>query len=190
MTRFWALAWGVALALVLSASPASARTWYVKPDSTGDVPTISVAVDSAAAQGDTVLLADGTFTGPGNREVDCLDKALTIASESGDPEACIIDCGYPPICGVRLVALYFRESSHGNPRLEGVTIRDGCGGVICDAGSAPVISNCIIWGNSDPTGIGHNSQIINSDYADIFNSCIQGWRFTALNNNINSMFFF
>ena len=134
-------------ALVLTQSPASARTWYVKPDSTGDVPTISVAVDSAAAQGDTVLLADGVFEGPGNREADCQDKAITIASESGDPEACIIDCGYPPICGVRLVALYFRESSHGSPRLEGVTIRDGCGGVVCDVGSAPVIVNCIFRGH-------------------------------------------
>jgi len=134
-------------ALILATGTAWPRTWYVKPDSTGDVPTISVAVDSAAAQVDTVLLADGIFEGTGNREVDCLDKAVTIVSESGDPEACIIDCGYPPVCNERLVALYFRESSHGTPRLEGVTIRDGCGGVICDVGSAPVISNCIFRDN-------------------------------------------
>ena len=148
MTRSWASAALLpAMLLLIHPSHTSARTWYVKPDSTGDVPTISVAVDSAATEGDTVLLADGIFTGPGNREVDCLDKALTIASESGDPETCIIDCGSPPICGVRLVALYFRESSHGTPRLEGVTIRDGCGGVVCDVGSAPVITNCIFRGH-------------------------------------------
>lgn len=84
-----------AAVLLLAAAPAISRTWYVKPDSTGDVPTIGIAVDSAAAEGDTVLLADGIFTGAGNKEVDCQDKALTIVSESGDPEACIIDCGVP-----------------------------------------------------------------------------------------------
>ena len=133
--------------LLLCSSAALARTWYVKPDSTGDVSTIQVAVDSAAAEGDTVLLADGTFTGEGNHEVDCLDKALTIVSESGNPELCVIDCGTPPVCNQALVGLYFRESVHGSPRLEGVTIRDGCGGVICDTGSAPVISNCIFRDN-------------------------------------------
>lgn len=41
----------VAAALLLVACQAFARTWYVKPDSTADVPTISVAVDSAASVG-------------------------------------------------------------------------------------------------------------------------------------------
>jgi hypothetical protein len=137
----------VLMVLLGYSSVALARTWYVRPDGTGDVPTIAVAVDSAAAEGDTVLLADGTFTGEGNKEVDCLDKALTIVSESGNAELCIIDCGTPPVCNELLVALYFRESAHGVPRLEGVTIKDGCGGVICDSGSAPVISNCIFRDN-------------------------------------------
>lgn len=131
----------------LCSSAASARTWYVKPDGTGDVPTIQVAVDSAAAEGDTVLLADGTFAEEGNREIDCFDKALAIVSESGNPELCVIDCGIPLPCSEGLVGIYFRESAHGSPRLEGVTIRDGCGAVICDTGSAPVISNCIFRGN-------------------------------------------
>jgi hypothetical protein len=64
---------------------------------------------------------------------------------------------------------------------------DGTGGIDTGDGNCHIsINNCIIWGNSDPTGVGHNAQIINSDYADIFNSCIQGWRFTAINNNIDS----
>jgi predicted outer membrane repeat protein len=50
------------LILQVSAS-ASARTWHVEPDGTGDVPSIKAAVDSAAAEGDTVLLANGTFAG-------------------------------------------------------------------------------------------------------------------------------
>jgi hypothetical protein len=134
-------------AICFTPSPASARTWYVKPDSTGDVPTISVAVDSAAAEGDTVLLADGTFEGAGNRMVDCLDKALVIASASGNPEACIIDCGGVSSASQEKAAFYFRESANGTPRLEGVTITGCCGGVICDAEAAPEIVNCIFWDN-------------------------------------------
>jgi hypothetical protein len=133
--------------MLLCYSSPLARTWYVKPDGTGDVPTIQAAVDSAAAQGDTVLLANGTFMGEGNYEVDCFDKAPAIISESGNPELCIIDCGTPPACNAALVGIYFRESVHGSPRLEGVTVRDGCGGVVCKAGSAPVISNCIFRDN-------------------------------------------
>ena len=132
-------------ALALTPGPASARTWYVKPDSTGDVPTISVAVDSAAAQGDTVLLADGVFEGAGNREVDCLDKAVTIISESGDPEACIIDGGGWSF--VPKTAFYFRESPYGPARLEGVTITGFCQGILCDTASCPVIANCVFLDN-------------------------------------------
>ncbi len=127
-------------------SAASARSWYVKPDGSGDVPAIKVAVDSAAAQGDTILLANGTFTGAENRGVDCLDKALTIISESGDPGLCVIDCGHAGP-GDDLTALYFRVSEHGVPRLEGVTIAGACGGVICDTSSCPVIANCVFRDN-------------------------------------------
>jgi hypothetical protein len=118
----------------------------VKPDSTGDVPTISAAVDSAAAQGDTVVLGNGTFTGAGNREVDCLDKAVVISSKRGDPNLCTIDLGttYP---GDINTALHFRASQNGIARLEGITIENGCMAVICHEVSAPVISNCVFRDN-------------------------------------------
>lgn len=138
----------VLMVLLGCSSVALARTWYVRPDGTGDVPTIAVAVDSAAAEGDTVLLADGTFAGEGNREVDCLDKALTIISETGNPGLCIIDCGCcGEACFERCVGFYFRASEHGTPRLEGVTITGACGGVICDTSSCPEIVDCIFQDN-------------------------------------------
>jgi len=43
------------------AGPASSRTWYVKQDGSGDVPTIQAAVDSAAV-GDVILVAPGRYT--------------------------------------------------------------------------------------------------------------------------------
>src|SRR5690242_5154576 len=54
-----------------------------------DQPTIQAGID-AAAPGDTVLVADGVYTGPGNRDL-ILNKAITLASEHG-MAACTIDC--------------------------------------------------------------------------------------------------
>jgi hypothetical protein len=70
--------------------PAAAAIWHVNPAGTGDVPTIQAAVN-VAADGDEILLADGTFTGLNNRRVDLLGKRVIIRSESGYTAACIID---------------------------------------------------------------------------------------------------
>ena len=80
------------LALLITATSLSAADWYVKPDRTGDAATIQAAVD-AAAPGDTILLADGTFTGDGNRDIFVYAKPLLFMSESLDPDLCVIDCG-------------------------------------------------------------------------------------------------
>lgn len=55
-----------------------------------DQPTILAAV-TAAASGDEIVLADGIYTGAGNREVGITGKAITIRSASGDPTLCAID---------------------------------------------------------------------------------------------------
>ncbi len=69
---------------------ATARTWTIEPDGTGDAPTIQAGVDSAAVA-DTVLLASGVFTGVGNHDIDLLGKAITVTSEAGAAST-IIDC--------------------------------------------------------------------------------------------------
>ncbi|HMB70713.1 MAG TPA: right-handed parallel beta-helix repeat-containing protein [bacterium] len=79
------------LILVLGAEPAPADSYLIAPDGSGDFPTIQAAVD-AASGGDEILLEDGTFLGPGNRDVDYLGKAVTIRSRSGNRSACVIDC--------------------------------------------------------------------------------------------------
>jgi hypothetical protein len=77
--------------ILIVPSLAAARTWYIKADGTGDAPTIGAGADSAAA-GDTLLLADGLYTGEGNSQVLIYNSTLYIKSESNDPEACVIDC--------------------------------------------------------------------------------------------------
>ncbi|MFH1313124.1 MAG: hypothetical protein ABIJ00_07815 [Candidatus Eisenbacteria bacterium] len=80
-----------AVMILALACSSAAETWYITPDGTGDAPSIQAGIDSAAA-GDLVLLADGVYTGTGNRDIVFYTKAVTVRSENGDPDLCIIDC--------------------------------------------------------------------------------------------------
>ncbi|MBM3286346.1 MAG: hypothetical protein FJY88_03190 [Candidatus Eisenbacteria bacterium] len=82
------------LALVLSAIPIAtpeAETLVVYPDGSGSYPTIQAAI-AAANWGDIVELAYGRFTGDGNRDLHFYGKPITLRSQSGHAETCIIDC--------------------------------------------------------------------------------------------------
>lgn len=108
-------------------------------------PTIQAAMDDAS-EGDTIRVADGTYTGEGNFDLDFKGKAITVRSENG-PENCIID-------GQReRRAFDFHSGEDENSVLDGFTIANGFtgesggGGIRCTA-SSPKITNCIIVGNS------------------------------------------
>jgi len=78
--------------LILSPAATDARIWVVNPEGTGDAPTIAAAVDSAFYMDDIIELADGIYSGVGNRDITNNSKNVMIRSQSGNPEACIIDC--------------------------------------------------------------------------------------------------
>jgi len=105
-------------AILLTCSVSHSTTIHV-PD---DQPTIQAGIN-AASSGDTVLVANGTYSGPGNREIDFLGKAIVVRSASGDPELCIVDAaGDEPYSG-----FYFHSGEDSTSVLEGFTIMNGVG---------------------------------------------------------------
>src|SRR5678816_2280426 len=136
VTRMRNRLFAVAVALLVLPATVLAATWTVKPDGTGDSPSIQAAI-VAASNGDVILLTDGTFTGAANRNFSYDKKAITIESVNG-PTATIIDCG-----GLQGARFLRRETE--TSVLRGVTIVNASIGIECRPGS-PLIENCVITG--------------------------------------------
>jgi len=83
--------------LCLSASAATIRVATSGSNTTGNgsflapFATIQKAVDTAL-NGDVVLVAAGTYSGAGNRDINLLGKVITVKSSSG-PSQTILDLG-------------------------------------------------------------------------------------------------
>ena len=109
-----------------------------------DYPSIQAAID-AALDGDRIIVADGTYTGEGNKNLDLKEKAITVRSENG-PDNCIIDCENDGR------GFYLHGGEEGGPVISGFSIKNGladCGGGIYCINGSPTISNCIIIGNAE-----------------------------------------
>jgi len=137
----------IAIFLYLNLNAAYAVTIWVPSEQ----PTIQAGID-AASDGDTVLIADGTYTGTGNKEIDFKGKAITVKSENG-PTKSIIDCQGSG----RGFYLHSDEGSHSV--LSGFTIKNGfaeIGGGIYQVSwvDKMTISNCIITNNTAVKGGG------------------------------------
>ncbi|MHC4501237.1 MAG: choice-of-anchor Q domain-containing protein, partial [Planctomycetota bacterium] len=104
---------------------------------------IQAAID-AADDYDMVLVADGIYTGDGNRDIDFGGKAITVKSENG-LENCIIDCNASEEEHHR--GFSFANWESRDSVLDGFTIINGYspmgGGIYC-RGSSPTIANCTI----------------------------------------------
>ena len=112
----------------------------------GDYPTIQAGID-AAVNRDTVLVADGTYTGPGNKDIDFTGKAIVVMSENG-ANNCVIDCQN------HARGFYFHSYETSNSVVDGFTIINGLvnyysnpqymgAGIYC-GNSSPTITRCHI----------------------------------------------
>ncbi len=120
----------------------------------GDQLTIQGGIDTAVA-GDTVLVADGTYTGDGNRNIDFNGKAITVMSENG-AESCVIDC--EGSTGNYHRGIIFQNDENEYSTIQGFTIKNGYNeyygaGIYCYYAS-PTIRNCTITENSADYGGG------------------------------------
>jgi parallel beta-helix repeat protein len=180
------------LAMLCLPGPLIAGTTRNVPS--GPYPTIQSAI-TACVDGDTVLVADGTYTGFGNKNLSFLGKAITVKSQNG-PGVTIIDCeldgrgfhfftgetsksvvdGFTITNGLRVVfggGIYCHNSSPTimNCVVSGNRSYDG-GGILC-RDSSPTIVNCIITGN-EATNLGGGIHCRDSSSPNILNCMIAG----------------
>jgi len=133
------------------------RTFYVP----SDYNTIQAAINDAN-NGYVIMVEDGIYSGPGNRDIDFLGKAITVRSQNG-PKTCIIDCNGSESEPHRGFFFHCGEDEHAI--IDGLTIMNGYappveyhfdsrtyryweGGAIFCYGSSPTIVNCRLMNNS------------------------------------------
>jgi hypothetical protein len=107
--------------------------------------TVQLAID-ASWHGDSILVAPGTYTGPGNRDIDLLGKRIIVTSHAG-AGVTIIDCQADTLNPHR--GFYLHSGEDSSTVISGFTIQhaaigawDG-GGIMCE-GSSPSILNCVV----------------------------------------------
>jgi hypothetical protein len=108
----------------------------------------SIGAAIATAQpGDTIVVADGLYTGPENRDLSFGGKDLVVRSANG-PLKCIIDCQGQGR------GFIFDDGETRAAVLEGFTIRNGSapegngGGIDIALSTHPTIRNCVLRENT------------------------------------------
>jgi hypothetical protein len=153
--------------LVTFTLPIQAVTIYV-PD---DFDTIQAGID-VCVDGDTVLVADGTYTGNGNRDIDFTGKAIVLMSENG-PEVTIIDCEGSVAELHR--GFYFYSGEEMSSVIQGFTITNGwagIGGGMYNDQSNPTVTNCMFIGNSTVSIYGAGGGLYNDQSSPTVTNCM------------------
>ncbi len=104
---------------------------------------IQDGIDAVANSG-MVHVADGTYTGTGNKQLDFGGKAITVQSENGAANS-IIDCENSG------TGFYFHSGEISTSVVDGFTITNGhlsSGGGMYIYNSSPTVTNCIFDGNT------------------------------------------
>jgi len=185
----------ITVLLSVLAWPASTAVIHVP----GDQPTIQAGLD-AAVTGDTILVADGTWTGAGNANFGISEEGITLRSENG-PLACIIDCEYVVGNWIgfsddgRQSTLDGFTITHANggsavicaPYADGLQITNchivsngldwnfGAGGITCSTDSSVEITDCLIAGN-----VGYLGGGVHCWDADVtLTNCLLYWNYST-----------
>lgn len=126
--------------LVASASPAT--TWTIKPDGTGDFPTIQAAMNGSSP-GDLILLECGTYY---EHHIG-VRSGVHLRSVTGQPDCAVIDAqGNTSALGCHWLDL--------PTTIEGITIRGASNGGLAVQYSFPTIINCSFTNNTGFAGGG------------------------------------
>jgi len=118
--------------------------------------TIQAGIDATLTGWDYVVqVADGTYTGAGNKDLDFGGKAITLRSENG-AAACIIDCEGTE--ADQHQGFYFHSGETSASIVDGFTITKGNtglgGGIWCRSSSSPTITNCTLTNSTASYGGG------------------------------------
>ena len=159
---------------------------------------IQEAIDDCPPGG-TVIVTRGTYTGPGNRDLDFRGKAITVrGTDSGNCEDIIIDCQGTLSDPHR--GFIFNNGEGPDSILQGLVIYGGSGpfelidgslisvggGIFCDGASPQIIDCCIVQCRSNARGGGvFNYNNANPDYR-YCHFIANGATFGGAMSNLNS----
>jgi len=122
---------------------APSRVWRVP----GDVPTIQAAIDSAAV-GDTVLVACEVYY----ESSIALAPGVVLMNETGDPDCVTIDGGGRGDRVLECIGVGDATVIRGLTLTGGNS--DGSGGALLCQDASPLVSDCVIFGNSSASSGG------------------------------------